>query len=229
MSSAAGYFELLNSLNEARNTSGCTDQGWTNIPGPPYPTGIHQFPPATTEAETVSIARLEDRVVAENKYQGQVVYQEIWTNQCLTVIGHYYQFLNATATSDAHFSEKHSLTIGASYTKDFEITLGISMGVSIQGVAELGTNLSTTLRTSITLSESTTIERTFTLAPTGENREVSASWWQAKYEYLLRADSTTYSYGTVIQQQPIESRFWNNANTYIVTQYPRASASGGLS
>ncbi|AFZ27409.1 hypothetical protein Cylst_5387 [Cylindrospermum stagnale PCC 7417] len=218
MSLAPEYSELLDKLAQ-----GCADQDWQSIAGPPAPTGINQFP-LTPPPEVVSRRRLPDRILVEDKYEGQITNQEKLTNQCLIVMARYNNFLNATASPSTPFSRTYSITVGAEETTSFSLALELSMGVSIGGIGDLGATLTTTFAREIKLSTSTTITTTFSLAP--PSGEISASWWQAEYVYLLRSQKVTTFYGETTTEE-IEEQFYDRAETYIPTQYPPVSKSDG--
>ncbi|HEY9803680.1 MAG TPA: hypothetical protein V6D25_25280 [Leptolyngbyaceae cyanobacterium] len=214
-----GYSALLDKLR----TQQCSGQSWTNIPGPPPPTGINQFP-LPPQPQLVSRQPLEDRVLVENRYQGQIIYQEVLENQCLAVIGTYHNFLNATATPNTPFSREISVAIGASQTSSFEVSFGLSLGISIGSIADLSASLTTTLGHSITLHTETKITDTFSITP-AQNTDVSVSWWQATYAYRLEAQRVIRSFGDIIGREPFSDTFQDNANTFIATQYPAATTS----
>jgi hypothetical protein len=218
MSFPPKYFEILNKLDQAAvGKVSLDDQNWVDLPQPPAPTGIDKFPSAP-EACIVATKSLPNRQV------GSLLYG----NQSISVIGYYQRLLYGTVTPGMALKETISVTQGASSTESFSATLGVSMGISIEGLADLSTTMSTTFGQSITLSQSETISHEFTIS--SNSGELSGVWWQAIYEYHFSAfiwgmpmSATTELPKTMIGLPllgSISQTFYNNDPGFLATQFP---------
>jgi hypothetical protein len=205
MSFPPKYFEILNKLDQAAvGKVSLDDQNWVDLPQPPAPTGIDKFP-SPPEARIVAIKSLPDSSFGMFNY----------TNQSISVIGYYQILLYGTVTPEMPLKESISVTQGASSTESFSTTLGLSMGIDIEGLGGLSTTMSATFGQSITLSQSETISHEFTISST--SGELSGVWWQATYQYCF---TSTAQLAGFPKPAPVQTFFYNNDLGFLATQFP---------
>lgn len=175
---------------------------WIDLPPPPSPTGISQFPANPTEVVLFQ-TRLPDRrillyglpyeirnispSVIVNFLHGYT-FNPIATyidcsNLTIKVIGRWEQLISGTATPHASFTHTKSVTSGTTLTDTVTSTFGLTLGVKPTPI-EVGQSLSLAIGRSVALTQSETLSTAFSSSSKAGER-VSTTWWQKVIEYRL--------------------------------------------
>ncbi len=228
MSVAPGYFEILNQLDQAvlgkAQISGnnlLSDQSWIDIPLPPAPAGLQDFP-LNPEAHIVATKPLPDReVFLTFKIMGIEYNLKLFTrvNQSISVIGYYTKIVQAIVTPEMPFRQTMTVTKGTSRTESFSAALEVSMGGTIKGILNLGAKVSTTFGKSITFSEAVTESHQFELS--SKSGSLNGIWWQAVYEYHLNGYEV-WEEESGQQSRPFSEVLYDSAPIFVARQYPPA-------
>ncbi|MEM0988679.1 MAG: hypothetical protein AAGK00_07340 [Pseudomonadota bacterium] len=164
---------------------------WIDLPSPPAPTKINEFP-AQPEQSVVGSQMIAKCLPPDAGKRSADTASEIsakpWfyfvVHSRLDVHGVYSAVVQGTATVDAPFSQAVSVTTGSSETTSFSEGWKVTVEADAE-VAKISEELSATFDHSQTISRSETITDTFEITPTSQTPEVTAVWWQAAYTYTL--------------------------------------------
>lgn len=159
---------------------------WSNIPNPPAPTAVNQFPsfpyPGTPHICLENASIPDQKFLIEYASGKEWVYGK-FTDLQVTVTAQWVLIVEATATPATPFKHSESYTTGTSATNTDTNTFAVTLGVQNKYV-----NISATMTEqtshSVTFTESKTITNTFSLdAP--KSGSVSACFMQPQYTYHI--------------------------------------------
>ncbi len=193
---------------------------WNDIPAPPAPTGINQFPP---DPSIVQVAQtnlpLQSIKIPDPKESGTEDYimENILYDQVLTVTAQWKKVVAATASPSTPFHQTNSVTTGTSTTETITKSFSASLGVKASLVS-IGASMSQTFSQSITMSESQTISQEFSVTP--KEGEISAIWWQLVYTFTITGKSKTLMGGKEIFKNSFTNTMTNADETFVSTFFP---------
>ena len=178
---------------------------WPNIPSPPSPTGINQFPnaPSSVVVYNQSIPN-QDAIL---KY----------TNLNLKIEAQWKLVVSATATPATPFSQSVSVTTGSSSTKTNTQEFSGSFGL-ISDFFSIGAKVSDTISESVTISVSDTVSEDFGISP--KNETVTACWWQLYIKYTITGEYSIPGIPGTFKPTVFNAVLDNGCPTYISTTYP---------
>jgi hypothetical protein len=163
---------------------------WTDVPNPPSPTGINQFP-VNPPPFVCWKGPLPDIKPDLPKWAQDNTIIYWYTDQELTVTGQYVPIVEVTASPSSPYSKELSITTGVSTTIETTKEFSASLGVS-NDLLSVGVSINKTVSYSTTWSSETSVTDTFNLAPT--ETTVSAVWWQLVYYYSVVGTKQQISY-----------------------------------
>ena len=218
--------EQLTQASTTEISSLLADQPWVDLPDPPAPTGINQFPVAP-EAKVVGKQTLPNKKIEFRESDGLKLGEIELYDQVISITGKWNRIVCVTATPDTPFEDSIVVTTGTSNTESFETSLSISAGVDILGMASLETTLSTTFGQSFTFFYEKAEGQVFKVTPT--TQKISACWWQGIFDFTLsRKARISYSVGEIfdlvfeayLNYFNIPQTFKNQDKIFVSTQYP---------
>ena len=198
---------------------GQPDLPWAQLPPPPAPSGFDQIPP-TPAFQTIALKNIDHSKWIDESSGVRMEYDAHditgW------VEGRWLSVVAATVTQQVGFKRSVSVMVGASETDMFGVGLSISLGVSIEGVGELGTQLSLMYQHSQTIERSTTTMEEFDFQGTPSTPRVTGWGWQAdfKYNLLLRRVLISVNGGNPTLKNNVPYTMPSGSRIFSTTQYP---------
>lgn len=197
------------------------DLPWANLPPPPSPSDFDQSPP-TPPYQTIAIKDIEHSSWTDDFSGARVSYDA--TGITGWVEGRWRSVAAATVTEAVGFKQRVSVTVGASETDTFGVGLSISLGLSVDGLGDLGAKLSMMYQHNQTIERRTTITQEFDFHGTSSTPRVTGWVWQADFNYhlVLRRVLISINGDNPILRRNVPYTMPSSSRIFSTTQYPPA-------
>ncbi len=191
-----------------------TIANWNDIPPPPSPHGINQFPGISRPFELSSKS-----IPDQTKIISPLILEKlIHKNQEIKVFAQWEKVVSCTASPATPFSQSVSITTGTAITDTQTKQYAASMGVS-GDMGSISASITETFSHSVTFSTSTTVSDNFSVAP--KSGQISVVWWQLTHIFVLTGTEEITLEGKILKSGHYKSIVRNHLKTFVSTSFPK--------
>ncbi len=200
------------------------DLPWADLPSPPTPAGIDQFPQEPSR-KIVARKYIRDAKKWVDDSDGVRIEYEPLDGIWAIVDGRWKSVTQATVTSQTGYQFSEEVQIGATNTTTFSVGLSISVGAKILSVVDIGVKLSAMFGVSQTISILRTEKKQFDFKGTEAVPRLTGCAWQADFEYTLFMNrcKVIINGGNPILRKNVSYTMPSTPNRFSMTQYPPAA------